>query len=439
MSEINLEFLLGAMPSAEATLYRVLIQLIPAPSAGAPNRDGRQIKMAKLAKLTGYSECWVIELMHRLERKSFIRTDGGSGAVKTIWLLPPGVLRLGRPFPPELTQRKKTRRKAKAPRVAASQPKRRRKETAKSPKPGAEVNVAPPVEKPAAIPARRQEGPMPSIPPASDDPVVLATTLMPPPPPPAPADLMLPAAMMPPPFSTSPGGPAPSNPVVAATTVTPARSRARGGPAPRKPAVRAAKIAPPPSTAPGDLTGGNVVVHTAMMPPAPSAAPGGPGADNPVVMATRAPLAPSAASGSPAAGNTVVTAAKIAPLPSAAQGNPAPDNPVMPAARVTPPPPTEPAAPATPAKRVSPRKSTKKIPAGRSHWESAPIEEMVAYACSLPVTPELIRNLITPGMTEDSLLIALERLCQRIERDGRQPYPDRWSLTGALRTILSDL
>src|ERR1019366_8702260 len=89
MSEINLEFLLGAMPAAEATLYRVLIQLIPAPSPEAPNRGGRQIEMAKLAKLTGYSERWVIELMHRLEKKSFIRTDGGSGAVKTIWLLPP--------------------------------------------------------------------------------------------------------------------------------------------------------------------------------------------------------------------------------------------------------------------------------------------------------------------------------------------------------------
>jgi hypothetical protein len=414
MSEINLEFLLGAMPVAEATLYRVLIQLIPAPSPEAPNRGGRQIEMARLAKLAGFSKCWVIELMKRLEKKSFIRTDGGSGAVKTIWLLPPGVLRLGKSFPTERTQ--KGPGKAKAPRAAARRPKRRRKETAPIPKADAEVNVAPPVEKPAMVPARRQEVPIPPVVPASDNPAVLATTLMPPPPPPAPADLMLPAVMPPPPSSTAPGGPAPGNPVIAATTVTPARSRARGGPPPRKPAVRATKIAPPPSTAPGDLTGGNVVVPAAMMPPAPSAVPG-----------------------APAVGNTVVTAAKIAPLPSMAPGSPAPGNPAVPAARVTPPPPTEPAAPAIPAKRVSPRKSTKKIPAGRSHWESAPIEEMVAYACSLPVTPELIRNLITPGMTEDSLLIALERLCQRIERDGRQPYPDRWSLVGAIRTILIDL
>src|ERR1035438_4624808 len=121
MSEISLEFLLGALPAAEAALYRVLIQLIPAPSADAPNLGGRQIQMALLAKLTGFSKRWVIELMKRLERKSFIRTDGGSGAVKWIWLLPLGVPRLGRPFPTKLRQRKKTSPgKAKAPRAAAS-------------------------------------------------------------------------------------------------------------------------------------------------------------------------------------------------------------------------------------------------------------------------------------------------------------------------------
>src|ERR1035441_10166741 len=102
MSEINLEFLLGAIPAAEAALYRVLIQLIPAPSPEAPNRGGRQIEMALLAKLTGYTKRWVIELMQRLEDKNFIRTDGGSGAVKWIWLLPPGVPRLGKSPPPPL-------------------------------------------------------------------------------------------------------------------------------------------------------------------------------------------------------------------------------------------------------------------------------------------------------------------------------------------------
>src|ERR1019366_1293288 len=339
MSEINLEFLLGAMPMAEATLYRVLIQLIPAPSAESTVAASRQIKLQLIAERTGFSKRWVIELLQRLEEKNFIRTEGGSGAVQWIRLLPLGVPLLGGS---EANQ--SSRKEATSP--------------APSPGPDADANIAPPVEKPAAIPERRRKGPTAPIPPASlapDNPVMLATTLIPPPPP-APAGPMLPAVMPPPPSSTPPGGPAPSNPMVAATTVTPARSRARGGSAPRKPAVRAAKIAPPPSTATGDLTAGNVVVPTATMTPAPSTAPG-----------------------APAAGNTVVTAAKIAPLPSTAPGSPAPGNPVMPAARVTPPPPTEPAAPAIPAKPLSPRTSTKKIPAGRSHWESAPIEEMVAY------------------------------------------------------------
>src|ERR1017187_7216159 len=222
--EIDLEWLLKVMPPAEATLCRALIQLLASPSPEAPNRGGCQIEMALLAELTGFSKPWVIELMQRLEDKSFIRTDGGSGAVKCIWLLPLGVPRLGRPFPPELTKKAAARPgKAKAPRVAASIPKRRRKEMAQSSKPGAEGNVAPPVEKPAAIPERRRKGPIPPAGPAPDDPAVLATALIPPPPA-APHNPMLPAAMMPPPSSTPPGGPAPGNSVVAATTVTPAPS-----------------------------------------------------------------------------------------------------------------------------------------------------------------------------------------------------------------------
>src|ERR1035441_8676938 len=438
MPEINLEFLLGAMPAAEAALYRVLIQLIPAPSPEAPNRCGRQIEMALLAKLTGYTKRWVIELMQRLEKNSFIRTDGGSGAVKWIWLLPPGVLRLGKSYPTKLARRKKTSPgKAKAPRAAASRPKHRRKETVPSPKPGAEVNVAPPVERPAAIPERRRKGPIPPAGPAPDDPALLATALIPPPP--APASPMLPAAMMPPPPpATPPGGPAPGNSVVAATTVTPAPSRARGGTAVRNPRSRATKIAPPSSTAPGDLAAGEPVVPAPMVPPVPSAAPGAPAPANPmrgakaarpptastgaassdpVVPATRVTPAPPTAPGGltagirvvrraakiappPAPGHPVVPAARVPPASSAALGIPASGNPVRPAARVTPPPP-EPAAPAVPAaKRVSPRKSTKKLPAGHSHWESAPIEEMVAYSCSLPVTPELIGHLKTHGMTD---------------------------------------
>jgi hypothetical protein len=100
----------------------------------------------------------------------------------------------------------------------------------------------------------------------------------------------------------------------------------------------------------------------------------------------------------------------------------------------------EPAAPAVPvAKRVSRGKSTKKLPAGRSHWEIAPIEELVAYACSLPVTPELIGNLKVPGMPRHLLLLALKRLCQQMERDGLMPCQDRWELISTLRTILIDL
>src|ERR1035441_6021890 len=134
--------------------------------------------------------------------------------------------------------------------------------------------------------------------------------------------------------------------------------------------------------------------------------------------------------------NPVVPTALVTPALSAAPVGPAASNPVMPAAVGTPP---EPAAPAIPAKRISPRKSIEELPAGHSHWESAPIEELVAYAGSLSFTPEQIRDLKTPGMTGGLLLLALERLCQRIERDGRKPYPDRWSLVGALRTIRSDL
>ena len=76
------------MPAAEARLYRVLIQLIPAPSAEAPNLARRQIKMEVLAKLTGFTKRWVIELLRRFERKDLIRTEGGSGTVKWTWRLP---------------------------------------------------------------------------------------------------------------------------------------------------------------------------------------------------------------------------------------------------------------------------------------------------------------------------------------------------------------
>ena len=121
-AEIDLEWLLKAMPASEAKLYRALIQLIPAPSVEAPNQARRQIKMEVLAKLTGFTKRWVIELLPRLEEKNLIRTEGGSGVVKWIWRLPLGVPRLGKPYPNELTQKKTTSPgQAKAPRVAASQ------------------------------------------------------------------------------------------------------------------------------------------------------------------------------------------------------------------------------------------------------------------------------------------------------------------------------
>ena len=76
-------------------MYRQLICLIPVPSAESPIPASRQIQMAEFAKLTGFSKRCVIELLQRLEEKDFIRTEGGSGAVKWIRLLPPGVPLLG--------------------------------------------------------------------------------------------------------------------------------------------------------------------------------------------------------------------------------------------------------------------------------------------------------------------------------------------------------
>jgi hypothetical protein len=269
--------------------------------------------MEVLAKLTGFSKRWVIELLPRLEEKNLIRTEGGSGTVKWIWRLSLGVPRLGKSFPTELPQKKTTSPgKAKAPRVAASQPKRRQ-ETPNA-KPDADVTVDPPAEKPAEIPARRREEPMPSIPPVGPAADHLASL--------APMAIPLP--------------PAPADPTSPAATLTPAPSVAR---------------------------------------------------------------------------------------------SPAPGNPVVPATVMASP-------TAVPAKRVSRRRPTKKLAKGRSHWESAPIEDLVAYACSQPV---ILRDLKVPGMTEHLLLLALERLCQRMEHYGLMPCQDRWELISTLRTILSDL
>src|ERR1017187_4115948 len=122
--------------------------------------------MATLAKLANLSRRWVIELLVRLEKRDLIRTQGGRGAAKWIWLLSLGVPRLGKPSSTELTQKEKTRPepilgKAKAQRAAAAQPKRRRMETAQSAKPVASAQVTLPAEKPVEIPKRRQKAPLP--------------------------------------------------------------------------------------------------------------------------------------------------------------------------------------------------------------------------------------------------------------------------------------
>src|ERR1019366_3849630 len=136
MSEINLEFLLGAMPMAEATLYRVLIQLIPAPSAESTVAASRQIKLQLIAERTGFSKRWVIELLQRLEEKNFIRTEGGSGAVQWIRLLPLGVPLLGGSEANQSSRKQATSPEAKAPRAAARRPKRRRQANGANPESG---------------------------------------------------------------------------------------------------------------------------------------------------------------------------------------------------------------------------------------------------------------------------------------------------------------
>src|ERR1035441_5438044 len=106
--EIAIEWLLRLIPEAEAKLYGVLTELIPAPSMVMPNLACRQIKMATLAKLAGLSGRWVIELLPRLEERDLIRTQGGRGAAKWIWLLRLGVPRLGKASSTELTQKEKS-------------------------------------------------------------------------------------------------------------------------------------------------------------------------------------------------------------------------------------------------------------------------------------------------------------------------------------------
>jgi hypothetical protein len=248
-AEVDLEWLLKVIPRAEAKLYRVLLQLIPAPGAESTNAASRQIEMAELARLTGYSKRWVNELMQRIEKNNFIRTDGGRGSVKWIRLLPLGVPLLGRSKGDQPAQQAAERApspgKAKAPRAAAPRPERRQ-ETVPSPKADADISVLPPVEKPAEIIGRRRKASMPSIPPANPaapgNPVVLANMTIPSPP--VPADPTLPAAMVPPPpASEASGTPVAGIPVVPAVMEIPPSSKA--------PAIPAKPIPPAPPPRPG--------------------------------------------------------------------------------------------------------------------------------------------------------------------------------------------
>ena len=231
-----------SMPPAEAKLYGVLMRMLPAPG-GKPTSGSRPIKNEELAKLTGYSKRWVFVLLQRLEKKNFIETLGRSGAEKWIRRLPLEGLRLGGSSAGPRTQKeeaspeprpglrsfsaddRRTRpplwvylaKKTKAPRAAASQPKRRRKETAQSTKTGVEINVEPHKEKLAEIPERRQE-----------------VTISIPPPDPAPSP-MVPTAMVIPAPSTAPADPEPAN------RVSPIRSTKSGIP-PAGPPRRGAPI-----------------------------------------------------------------------------------------------------------------------------------------------------------------------------------------------------
>ena len=236
--EIAIEWLLRLIPEAEAKLYGVLTELIPSPSMVMPNLACRQIKMAELAKLANLSRRWVIKLLVRLEERDLIRTQGGRGAAKWIWLLRLGVPRLGKSSPTGLAQKDASPEliagKAKTPQAAA-QPKRRRQEKAQNAK------VAPPVEKSAEIPKRRQKAPLPSTPPtdpSSGGPVLARR--VPPPPPAAPGNLAVPAAVATPPPATEPASRA-----AQAAMVTPPPPAAAVMAPPTTPAAQAVQAPPP--------------------------------------------------------------------------------------------------------------------------------------------------------------------------------------------------
>jgi hypothetical protein len=147
-----------------------------------------------------------------MERRHLIRTEGGRGAEKWIWLRPLGVSCIEKSALHLLTQKEKTSpkpslEKAEAPEIGVWQPKDPCRET----EPSLNTKVGEHVE---PTPVRRREVPMPSpIPPtdpAPGEPAGRITIVMPPSPT-APADPAMPGTMVIPTSSTPP--PAPAKPV----------------------------------------------------------------------------------------------------------------------------------------------------------------------------------------------------------------------------------
>jgi len=265
LSEIDLQWLLRLIPPAEAELYRQVSGWIAASPSGA----GR-IKMAELASRTGFSKRWVIELVRRLENKGLLQTEGGRGAAKRMRPLLPGGPPLEGSTANQSTQQEAASPapgpgKAHAPRAAAPQPKRSHQKTAPSPKPGAAVKVAPPVAKPAQIPAAE---------PKSFDAVKVAPPLAKPAPIPERRQQvpMLPAPL--------PARPAESAPAAPPAVVTPPLATAPSNPVTAT--LTPAKVTPPPATAPGNpvvpAAPAKPVSPSRSIPKPPAAPPPGPDA-----------------------------------------------------------------------------------------------------------------------------------------------------------------
>jgi len=158
--------------------------------AGGKDQQAFSYSIPQIGRDTGLSPRAVSQAISRLERRGLIRRHKKRGAI------PNGYQIL---FNPVAAQ---TAPETPKP-VAAAQPKKRRRKTGPDRKQGAAVKVSPPAEKPLPIPERRQEKPMPSVPPvkaAESVPVVAPpATAAPPPPPSTPVVPAAPAVATPPP------------------------------------------------------------------------------------------------------------------------------------------------------------------------------------------------------------------------------------------------